>query len=49
MLGAKALPDKWITPLNDTLNSQIIGYHPIAISECARRSVEIAKIVAARA
>jgi hypothetical protein len=48
MLGAKALPEKWIAPLNDTLNSQIIGYHPIAISECAKRSVEIAKIVAAR-
>ncbi len=43
MLGAKALPDKWIGRLNDTLNSQIIGYHLIAISECARRSVEIAR------
>jgi len=43
MLGATALPDKWIGRLNDTLNSQIIGYHPIAITECARRSVEIAR------
>ena len=42
MLGAKALPEHWIGRLNDTLNSQIIGYHPIAISECARRSVTIA-------
>lgn len=48
MLGARALPEKWIAPLHDTLNSQIIGYHPIAISECAKRSVEIARIVAAR-
>ncbi len=48
MIGAQNLPDKWIAPLHDTLNSQIIGYHPITISECARRSVEIAKIVAAR-
>jgi ADP-ribosylglycohydrolase len=48
MLGARALPQKWIAPLNDTLNSQIIGYHPIAISECARRSVEIARLVAVR-
>ena len=48
MSGAQNLPDKWIAPLHDTLNSQIIGYHPITISECARRSVEIAKIVAAR-
>ncbi len=42
MLGAKRLPDKWIKPLHDTLYGQIVGYHPIAISECARRSVEIA-------
>ena len=45
MHGAKNLPSKWIDPLHDTLNSQIIGYHPIAISECARRSVQIAKNV----
>lgn len=45
MLGAKALPRKWIDPLHDTLNSQIIDYHPIAISECAQRSLAIAKKV----
>ena len=45
MLGAKRLPDKWIKPLRDTFFGQIIGYHPIAVSECARRSVEIAKTV----
>jgi ADP-ribosylglycohydrolase len=48
MLGAKVLEDsatKWIEPLHDTLNSEIIGYHPIAISECARRSVQIAQKV----
>lgn len=45
MLGASALPQKWIAPLNDTLNSLLIGYHPIAISECARRSVAIARKV----
>ncbi|MBN2445566.1 MAG: ADP-ribosylglycohydrolase family protein [Phycisphaerae bacterium] len=43
MLGAGRLPDKWIAPLNDTLLSEIPGYHPIAISECARRQVEVAK------
>ena len=42
MVGAKRLPAKWIAPLHDTLNSQIIDYHPIAISECAKRSVSIA-------
>jgi len=45
MLGGAALPDKWTAPLHDTLKSNIIDYHPIAISECARRSVEIAKKV----
>lgn len=46
MLGAKgiiATASQWIAPLHDTLNSEIIGYHPIAISECARRGVEIAR------
>lgn len=46
MLGAGKLPKKWTAPLNDTLNSLIAGYHPIAISECARRSVTVAKNVA---
>ncbi len=42
MLGARRLPDKWIKPLRDTLYGQVVGYQPIAISECARRSVDIA-------
>lgn len=41
MLGAKHLPEKWTARLNDTLNSSVIDYHPIAISECARRSFQI--------
>jgi len=45
MLGANRLPDKWIKPLRDTLYGQVMGYHPIAVSECARRSVEIAQAV----
>jgi hypothetical protein len=45
MLGAKRLPTKWIKPLNDTVYGNIVGYHPIAISECARRSLEICKRV----
>lgn len=45
MLGASRLPAKWITPLRDTLHGGVVGYHPIAISECARRSVEIAQQV----
>lgn len=42
MIGAKKLPEKWIKPLNNTLYSNIAGYHPIAISELAKRSVNIA-------
>lgn len=41
MRGASGIPAKWSDPLNDTLNSSIAGYHPIAISECARRSVAL--------
>ena len=43
MLGAQALPQFWVGRLNDTLRSRVADYHPIAISECARRSVEIAR------
>ncbi len=47
MHGAGAIPDKWRGPLHDTLYSRIFDYHPIAISECARRSVKIARKIAA--
>lgn len=40
--GASSIPAAWADPLNDTLKSQVAGYHPIAISECASRSVDIA-------
>jgi len=41
MTGGKAAPTHWTARLNDTLNSGIADYHPIGISECARRSLEI--------
>ncbi|GCE14609.1 ADP-ribosylglycohydrolase family protein [Tengunoibacter tsumagoiensis] len=37
-LGAKVLPQSWVEPLHDTLYADLIGFDPIAISECARRS-----------
>ncbi|CAM3127780.1 ADP-ribosylglycohydrolase family protein [Paenibacillus lupini] len=40
-LGAKHLPSHWVEPLHDTLYSAVIGFHPITISECARRSHEV--------
>jgi ADP-ribosylglycohydrolase len=45
MHGAGAIPAKWREPLHDTLYSHIFDYHPIAITECARRSVGIARKV----
>lgn len=38
IVGASNIPQKWISPLNDTLYSNIIDFHPIKISECAERS-----------
>ncbi|WP_018758039.1 ADP-ribosylglycohydrolase family protein [Paenibacillus terrigena] len=40
-LGAAALPSSWIAPLNDTLYADVSGFHPISISECARRSYNV--------
>ena len=45
MHGAGPISAKWRDPLHDTLYSRIFDYHPIAITECARRSVEIARKV----
>lgn len=45
MLGARRLPEKWIKPLRDSLMGQVAGYHPVAISELARRSLGIAQQV----
>jgi len=42
MRGTARIPQKWSAPLHDTLFSLIPDYHPIAITECARRSVKIA-------
>jgi len=43
MSGGKGAPEFWTGRLNDTLMADIPGYHPLAISECARRAVEIAR------
>jgi ADP-ribosylglycohydrolase len=42
-LGAASLPLHWSEPLQDTLYAEVNGFHPIAISECARRSYEVFK------
>lgn len=41
MLGAKALPESWVAPLNDQLYAEVNGFHPITISECGERSYRV--------
>lgn len=43
MLGAETLPDKWTTPLNDQVESFVIGYNNSRISKLARRTAKHAK------
>jgi ADP-ribosylglycohydrolase len=43
MNGAQRIPEYWSAPLKGTLHSLIPGFHPIAISECARRSFQVFK------
>jgi len=43
ILGAKSLPEKWIKPLNDTVESYVIGYNNSRISHLASRTFKIAK------
>jgi hypothetical protein len=43
LLGQLDEPVEWTAPLNDTLKAAVVGYDPIAISECARRSVALAR------
>lgn len=39
--GARALPEKWIAPLNDRLETGIAGYWQVKISDMAKRTVNI--------
>lgn len=43
MLGASALPRRWTDPLHDRLYAEVSGFHPIPISECARRTYTVWK------
>jgi hypothetical protein len=43
MLGAAALPAKWIAPLNDTLRVGVQGYNPEQISVVAQRHAVVAE------
>ncbi|NMP36876.1 MAG: ADP-ribosylglycohydrolase family protein [Clostridiales bacterium] len=41
MNSAEGIPQKWTEPLHDTLYSSIPGFHPISISECAKRTYRL--------
>jgi ADP-ribosylglycohydrolase len=45
MKGARALPEKWVGPLNDRVRSYVIGYDNTRISELARRTGNVARQV----
>jgi ADP-ribosylglycohydrolase len=45
MRGAKSLPEKWISPLDDRVRSCVIGYDNARISELARRTMAVAQQV----
>jgi len=41
MLGAKALPEKWIAVMNDTIHTDLPGYQTAAISKLAEEMFQI--------
>ncbi|KIL40691.1 crystallin [Gordoniibacillus kamchatkensis] len=43
MHGAKALPEKWIAPLNDLIKSGVDGFGLVNISELAERTVKLVR------
>lgn len=45
ILGADALPEKWVKPLNDKLKSGVDGFGLVKISDMAKRTVDIVKKV----
>jgi ADP-ribosylglycohydrolase len=41
LLGADALPESWIAPLNDRTRSAVIGFDNSRFSELAQRSLAV--------
>jgi ADP-ribosylglycohydrolase len=42
ILGAKKLPEKWIGPLNNHVESYVVGYNDSKISDLAQRTYNLA-------
>lgn len=45
MVGAEALPDKWIKPLNNQIKSGVDGFGLVKISDMAKRTLEVTRTV----
>lgn len=43
ILGAAALPAKWIAPMNDTLLTGVSGYYKVSLKEMANKTLELIK------
>jgi ADP-ribosylglycohydrolase len=43
ILGAEALPERWVKPLNDLVESYVMGYNGSRVSELAERTFRMAK------
>lgn len=43
ILGAKNLPEKWIKPLNNRIESYVIGFNNSLVSDLAQRTFKLAK------
>ncbi len=39
-LGAKAIPEEWCKPVNDTLHTSILGIGTVLVSECAKATMK---------
>ncbi|MCL6432349.1 MAG: ADP-ribosylglycohydrolase family protein [Anaerolineae bacterium] len=48
LLGARRLPERWVTPLSDRVTSVVVGYHDNRISDLARRTARVAEGLKAR-
>ena len=48
VLGAHALPEKWIAPLNDTIRTCVAGFGQVSIADMARRCYEMSRLVRAQ-
>ena len=45
ILGAEALPEKWIAPMNDRVKSTVTGFTDMRISDLAKRTYTVTKKV----